>query len=284
MIELVKKIITKIVFYTKSAVRMFQSNSIGLLPANIAFFTLWSLIPIIILWDIVSKLLPSVSEITATGLVDRELVTSIGNTVDIDYSFGLDSVVFIVLVLYLSTKPFRSIIIASNYIYGINITKNFFSVYFKAFICALLLIVTYVVLLIISVLGDEIINIIREYVVDNAVIDRASEVRLPLIIIFLSIVLFTIYYLAPNEKITKKYFLPGTVFSVIGWLLATKVYSVYIERYADYQKVYSSYTNIIILMIWIYIISYILILGLVVNAAYYKEKCNEAIRETSTTV
>ncbi len=258
--------------YLKSAFKLFNSNGIGLLPANIAFFSLWSMVPIIMLWDIVSKAVPVLSE---NEFIDPEVIaqntSSFVNSGPFDFTISIDGILFALVILYLSSKPFKSIIRSSNYIYGFEGHDNIIKVNIKSVLYALLIVVTFVLLLIISVLGDEIIKLLSTYVDDNKILDVVSWLRLPGTFLYLTTVIFVIYYLAPSVRMPIKYFLPGTFFCVSGWLLITKIYSFYIAEIADYQKIYSGVSNLIILIIWLYLISYILILGLVLNAAYYGE-------------
>lgn len=266
--KLCKRVQLKVTHYLVCAYRLFQTNSIGLLPANIAFFTIWSLIPIIILWDSVVKLIPHIS---SEKIIDLSQFTSVFNNTTIDFTFGFENIAFVVIIVYLASRPFISIIRSSNYIYGLDHSSSFLKELFKGILCALLILITYVLLLIITVLGDELVAIFNENIKADGIIKQFEDVKIPFTIIYLFVIVFTIYTMAPNKRIKLKYFIPGTIFCVTGWMLSTKLYSIYVIDFADYEKIYSSYTTIIIMMIWIYILSFILILGLVINASYYGE-------------
>ena len=62
----------------------------------------------------------------------------------------------------------------------------------------------------------------------------------------------------------------GAIFTTIGWSLATVVYSFYVTNFTNYNLFYGSLTNIIVMMIWIYLLSYILMFGMAINASSYK--------------
>ena len=62
----------------------------------------------------------------------------------------------------------------------------------------------------------------------------------------------------------------GAAFTTVLWSLATMIYSFYVTNFTHYDLFYGSLTNIIVMMIWIYILSYILIFGMAVNASNYK--------------
>ena len=79
-----------------------------------------------------------------------------------------------------------------------------------------------------------------------------------------------IYTLAPDKKISSKYVNIGAAFTTIGWTFVTAIYSYYANNMANYALFYGNMSNIIILMIWIYIISYIFVIGILINANEYQ--------------
>jgi membrane protein len=91
---------------------------------------------------------------------------------------------------------------------------------------------------------------------------------LAFVLIFFSIKL--IYTLAPDFKIESKNVTRGSVFTTLGWIFVTLIYSYYVNNIAHYDIFYSSLSNIIVLMTWIYILAYILVLGIAINASSYQ--------------
>ena len=86
------------------------------------------------------------------------------------------------------------------------------------------------------------------------------RVVLPLIII---LILFTILYsVAPNVKTKLKSVLPGAIFTSVIWLLGSFAFGFYISNFGNYSKTYGSIAGIIILLIWLYLTSFIIIIGL----------------------
>jgi membrane protein len=75
-----------------------------------------------------------------------------------------------------------------------------------------------------------------------------------------------IYKLASCKKVRFINVLPGSLFSVISWFLATKAFSIYISNFSDYSRVYGSIGSVVILMIWVNILSVVFLLGSEINA------------------
>lgn len=58
---------------------------------------------------------------------------------------------------------------------------------------------------------------------------------------------------------------PGTLFAVIGWHLVSVGFSYYVSV-ADYSIIYGNLGTIVILMIWMYLSSLMILIGGEVNA------------------
>ena len=83
------------------------------------------------------------------------------------------------------------------------------------------------------------------------------------------------YVIAPDQEIQSKSTNKGAIFTTVGWVLSTEIFAFYIERFATYDLFYGSISNILVLLLWVYLLSYIYVLGMVINASYYKEESEE---------
>lgn len=60
------------------------------------------------------------------------------------------------------------------------------------------------------------------------------------------------------------------MFTSAAWIIVTQIYSWYIENFSNYATFYGSISNILILMMWLYFISYIFVLGMALNVTKYE--------------
>ena len=60
-------------------------------------------------------------------------------------------------------------------------------------------------------------------------------------------------------------------------ILSTEIFAFYIETFARYNEFYGSISNILVLLLWVYILSYIFVLGMGLNAGEYNLKQQENI-------
>ena len=72
-------------------------------------------------------------------------------------------------------------------------------------------------------------------------------------------------YALPNLKRPWRWVTPGSVFVIVAWLLASKGFNAYVHYIGSYSKTYGALGGLMILMLWIYIVSLIILVGAEVN-------------------
>lgn len=91
-------------------------------------------------------------------------------------------------------------------------------------------------------------------------------IRYIIILISLIIIFALIYKFIPSRKLKWKEVMPGAIFATVGWLLSSFIFSYYVNNFANYSRVYGSIGAVIVLMVWLYLTSIIIILGGELNA------------------
>lgn len=86
--------------------------------------------------------------------------------------------------------------------------------------------------------------------------------------IIVSFILFVVLYrYAPKKKVRMKGVLIAAAFTTIGWQLASKIFSWLLNLgYIQYELIYGSLGTVVALMFWIYLISFITLIGAHLNA------------------
>jgi membrane protein len=87
---------------------------------------------------------------------------------------------------------------------------------------------------------------------------------IPLITMF--IVFIFIYKITPNRRITLKEVVPGSVFSTLGWIVTSVLFAFYVNHWGSYTKTYGSIGGVIVLLVWMYLSSVIILMGGEINA------------------
>jgi len=85
---------------------------------------------------------------------------------------------------------------------------------------------------------------------------------------------FLLFKLAPNKKKSFKELLPGCIFTTIGFILTTVTFSFYVDQLANFHLIYGSLAIIIILLTWLYLIGWMINLGIQVNYVLQTKRTN----------
>lgn len=87
----------------------------------------------------------------------------------------------------------------------------------------------------------------------------------PVVIMF--IVFTLLYRYIPNRRMKYSEVLAGSIFSCLGWFITSLLFSLYVNNFSNYANTYGSIGGIILLIIWLYWISIIILLGGELNAS-----------------
>lgn len=90
---------------------------------------------------------------------------------------------------------------------------------------------------------------------------------IPLISLFTTFIL--LYIFAPDISLKFKDVYCGAIFSTFGWIIVSLIFSFYVNNFGNYTKTYGSIGGVIVLLIWLYISSVIVLLGGELNATIY---------------
>jgi membrane protein len=92
-------------------------------------------------------------------------------------------------------------------------------------------------------------------------------IRVPAVNLGLVVVLAFMYRALPNAHVTWRGCLPGAIFATVGWAVLTAGFSFYIGHFGSYDKTFGSLGAAVVLMLWMYMVSMILLLAGELNAA-----------------
>ena len=269
--------------FLKKVIDMIKKPEMRILPGQLAFFLVISIIPIIaLIGAIASKLSISLDTIKVT----------IGSSIPIEVSdlltdlisgegLNFNITVFFISAFLLASNGPHSMIITSNEIYKIE-PKDIISRRIKAILMTVILVSLLVFLFLIPVMGDRLFELMRMYLSNTTAVDFFYKIyqvlKYPLILLIIYFNIKLIYVLAPDEKINSFTTTKGAIFTTIGWLLASEIYSFYTSTFTKYDLFYGSISNLLVLLLWVYILSYIFVLGMIINAGSLEEYKTEQLK------
>ena len=74
-----------------------------------------------------------------------------------------------------------------------------------------------------------------------------------------------IYEIAPDRVRRNSHINTGAIFTTVGWVILTWFYSQISTNMTTYNIFYGALSNIAILMLWLYFMSFVFVIGLVLN-------------------
>ncbi|MBE6018791.1 MAG: YihY/virulence factor BrkB family protein [Clostridiales bacterium] len=95
-----------------------------------------------------------------------------------------------------------------------------------------------------------------------------SDLRTPVLALLFFVVILANYYLLPRIRVPVRAVLPGAVVATIGIMIVTWFYSLYISRAVNYNLIYGALSNIVAMMLWFYLISWVLCIGMMFNKSW----------------
>ncbi len=267
----------------KDVFDLFSGRALGILPGNLAFSFFLAIIPILTLifyvltnlnmpMDIIQNFLNNTFPEGVVNLLQPVFTSQI----------SLDSIITIVFGLMVTANGCNAIILASNTIFNIE-DASFLKRYIKSFFLTILLILLFAFIMIVPLFGRSIITLIAKFLdsyvkYENTVNVLYVILQIPVSIIFIFTFIKLVYIISPDQKIPGKYANKGALFTTFTWLLATNIYSYYINNVARYNLVYGNLANIVILLLWFYVLAYVFVVGLYLN----KNSADAGIEKTNT--
>jgi membrane protein len=132
----------------------------------------------------------------------------------------------------------------------------------------LLLIVLVLVTLMLLFLGGGIASDVLGWIgLGDTGVTVWNILRWPGALLVAMLVYAVVYYAAPNLEIRHwRYITPGAVFGVVLWIVASAAFFVYVSGFSSYSATYGAFATVVILLIWLYLTSAVLLLGAELNA------------------
>ncbi len=179
----------------------------------------------------------------------------------------------IVLALWSASLGISAIIRAINKAYNIKRKRNYIKLKLLSLLFTIALVILLMIVLVTLVFGEVIGNAIFTYIGAVNVFYRIWERSRRIIALLSMIIIFALLYkysIIPGERkhIRLLHTLPGATFTTIGWILASNLFSYYLNNIANYSKTYGSLGGVIVLLVWLYITSIMIVLGGEINGTY----------------
>jgi membrane protein len=98
----------------------------------------------------------------------------------------------------------------------------------------------------------------------------------PVLLVVVSFMFALLYWAAPNVKHPGfRWISPGGVLAVVGWLIASGAFALYVSNFGSYNKTYGALGGVIVFLVWLWISNIMVLLGAEFNAELERERAIE---------
>jgi membrane protein len=254
--------------------REMRRDNVPLLAAGVAFYALLALVPSLVAFVSIYGLVADPSEIqrnvddalaAAPTEVQNLVESQLRAIVDAEPSgLRLGALVGLVVALWSASAGMKHLIEAVNKAYGEDEARGFV----KLRGLALVLTVGAIVVLAVSAA----LLIVLPATLDDSGSQGAARtglliVRWPLFAAIALVGLAVIYRYAPDRQNARwRWVSPGAVMATVVWVIASVGFSIYTSNFSNYNETYGALGAIVVVMLWLYITTYVIIAGAELNA------------------
>lgn len=263
--------------YFKKLLGILKKPEMAILPSNIAFNIILAIIPLLTIVVLIASYF-DISIDLVSNLVSNVMPKQVSDIIiDVISGKGFDRSIgiFNVIAFLVASNGTYAIINTSNTLYKIR-KRDWLKDRISSIVLLFIVIILFVFLLIVPVFGENIIDLMNNarllsnYADEAIILFNIIKWPMTLLIIYLNIKL--IYTIAPSKNIKSEETTYGAAFTTIGWTLATIIFKIYINHFARYDIIYGNLASIIIMMVWMYFLSFIFVLGMAINVSRKEEQ------------
>ena len=246
---------------------------LAIFPAIIFLFSLIPYVPISNFQNEIMKLIESVLPQNAYLTVR----STIEDIIRIQRG-GLLSVGFI-MAMYFTTNGFMTMMRGFNSSYHVVESRSPFQQRKVAFVLTFILSILVIVSTTLIIFSE----FATEYLVEHSILKSKTQVILIMFgkwTVVLALFFFAIsflYYYAPAVKKTYRFISAGSTLATLLSIVVSTGFAYFVNHFGQYNKIYGSIGTLIVIMLWIYFNSVILILGFELNASIDNAK-KQAVR------
>lgn len=257
-------------------IEILNRPDMAILPGQLAFFFILSLVPTLTIVVYIASFM-SISMADIMGYLNIGISESILEMLTPyveNTEFNLSMVILLAMGIYIASNGTNSIIVTANNIYGIEQT-NYIERRIKAIFMVFIIILLFIFIVIVPIFGNFLLSLVERITGYNGFLNFLSLLKWPFSFLVIFFFIKILYTIAPDKQMHSSYVNVGSLFTSVGWVIATEGYLYYAGHFGNYNLYYSGLSNLAVLMMWIYILTTIFVIGMGIN---FKEEPYEIER------
>ena len=258
-------------------IKRFVIHDIGRSAAALAYYFLFSMFPALILLTMLLTWLnlPPLFMGMLKGIVPQDVLDIVSNYMDHISKVNSSSknlswlIGSILLLFYFTMRAMNCVIRNIRTAYGYKSTKSPLRQQLNLFVATFFMMIAILFSLVLINVGRRVLHFLSPVLhLSSTSINVWNLTRFVILAAVLFAVLLLIYYLVPDRLHSPKRVLPGTFLATASWLSFSIIYAFYVENISNYSLLYGALGAAIVLLLWLYFSSFVLIIGAEVNGIY----------------
>jgi len=262
----------KIKKYLKKIFKILRKPEMAILPANIAFNVILAIIPLLTIVVLIASSF-NISVNVVAKLIENIMPSQVSEViVDAITGKGFDGQVglFNIIAFYIASNGTYALIETSDALYKIT-ERDIIKKRASAIVILLIILTLFVFLLIVPIFGESILSLLRHFSILEMYMDNMillfNIIKWPITLLIIYFNVKLIYTIAPSKNIKSKETTFGAAFTTIMWTFLIIIFRFYLQYFAKYDILYGNLSSIIMMMVWVYALSYIFTLGMAINVS-----------------
>ncbi len=276
-----KNILQRAFQFIKQLYERFQADEVPALGAEFAYHLLLAFFPFLIFLVTVLTYTPLLQPQSLADLLKvlpEDAYAVVATTVNEIFATNRPNIlsISVILAIWSSSNGFMAIARGLNRSYDTKETRKFYTVRAMAILFTLLITFSILLEMVAIVFGDMLITKISKKLCWSCTGVTLSHILQLILPVGMLLVLFILLYtIMPNRKLRVKEVLPGAAFTSVVWVAASLLFSEYVNNFANFARLYGSLGGVIVLMLWLYLSSMVMLIGSEINATLYFERNKE---------
>ncbi len=172
-----------------------------------------------------------------------------------------------VFTIYFPFRAANALFMSVRKAYGAGMPTGFVRYQLRVLLFTLLLIVAIFFAVFASTIGNRVLDFVSGYIyLSDLSIRLWSRLRFVFVGAVMFAVIAILYALALDKHPAKRGIWPGVLAALVAWIVVSALYSLYVERAANYSVIYGSIGTVIVLLLWLYFTAALLIMGAEFNS------------------
>ena len=256
----------RLFYLVKRMIYRYFSDGIPQAAAELSYFLLFSMFPLLMFvnsilaqLDITLEGITPVLEMLPKSL--QRLITGYLAQLSGTPSFS-PMLIGIGLTLYFLSRAVRSMMRTVNDIYHVEVTRGMVKDVLISLGITAGFLISVVCSFVLVDAGRTLLRLLPQaFPIPQAALDVTHDASFWVMIAFIFAFLMLFNRIVPNLHLKFREVWPGALFSLVAWILVSWAFSFYVDNMARYSVLYGSHGTIIVLMLWLYIVSMLLLMG-----------------------